>query len=113
MKKLILIAFSTVFTINIIAENASIIFNENVNIEGRNKYCAEVKDGKLTMMHQEKVMVAEVTLENGTRITPDANVIKKDGTKMTLKAGECVDMEGNMVELKDKIKKEESDKNYK
>jgi hypothetical protein len=73
----------------------------------KNKYCADVKDGKLVVLQEDKMLEAEVTLGNGSRITPEANLIQKDGTTMMLKAGECVDIDGNIIKpTKENVKKE-------
>jgi len=114
MNKPILIIFGSVFTLNAFAQDLS--YNDNIesNNVWKYKYCAEVKDGKLTMMNEDKIMTADVTLENGTIITTDANIVKKDGTKTALKAGECVDTDGKIVQpSKDKMKKDEPKKDYK
>jgi hypothetical protein len=114
MKKLILIIFGSVFSLNVLAQDLS--SNENIesNTVWKYKYCAEMKDGKLTMMNEDKVMTADVTLDNGIIITSDANVVNKDGKKTALKAGECIDTDGKIVEpSKDKMRKDESKKDYK
>ena len=68
--------------------------NNTFDNPSKNKYCVEVRDGKLVVLQEDKIVVAEVTLNNGARLTPEANLIQKDGTSTMLKAGECVDMEG-------------------
>jgi hypothetical protein len=73
----------------------------------KNKYCVEIKDGKLVVMQEDKIIMEEVTLGNGSRITPEANLIQKDGTAVVLKAGECVDIDGSIIKpTKENVKKE-------
>jgi hypothetical protein len=70
-------------------------------------YCATLIDGKIILMDQnQKPTTLEVTLTDGTKITTDAIVIKKDGTRMPLKNGECIDTKGNI----EKVKVNNSDK---
>lgn len=80
--------------------------------EHGDKYCAKMKNGKLTMMHEGKELTADVTLDNGTRIKTDGTVVKKDGTKMTLKKGECVDREGKMAGMYKDGDHKDHDKDY-
>ncbi|MBC7862903.1 MAG: hypothetical protein IAF38_08000 [Bacteroidia bacterium] len=58
------------------------------------KYCAKLKDGKISIMHEEKEITASVALLNGTKILVDGTVLKPDGTKIKLKDGQCADQEG-------------------
>src|SRR5437016_5965600 len=55
-------------------------------------YCAALLDGKMVMRFDGKVLTADVTLPNGTKITTD-------GTIITLRNGECVDKNGNPEKL--------------
>ncbi len=61
------------------------------------KYCAVLQDGIIVIMKGGSRLTGEVTLENGNRITSDGTVILKDGTRKTLKAGDCMDMSGNLT----------------
>jgi hypothetical protein len=66
------------------------------------KYCAKLRDGKLTMMHNGSVLTANVTLTNGTQIKTDGSIVKPDGATVVLKEGECVDKDGISEEKKPK-----------
>ncbi len=55
-----------------------------------------VKNGKMTVLDY------DMTLGNGTKIMSNGNYVKKDGTKMTLREGEHMDMSGNMIPMKPK-----------
>jgi len=50
-------------------------------------------------------MTMEATLDNGIKITTDGYVVKKDGTRTALKAGQCVDKDGNIKMKESKMKK--------
>src|SRR5258706_15782214 len=63
------------------------------------------KDGKTTALDK------EVTLMNGTRVTPSGAVIMKDGSKAMLKEGDFVSMEG-AVERKVPVKATDRTKAY-
>lgn len=49
-----------------------------------------IKDGKMTAMKK------QMTMSNGTKCMVDGKCRKKDGTKMKMKEGDHMDMEGNM-----------------
>lgn len=58
-----------------------------------------MKDGKMWCTKNGKTMemTKDMTLANGTVIMKDGTVKKADGTTMTLKNGERVDANGNMM----------------
>jgi lipopolysaccharide assembly outer membrane protein LptD (OstA) len=58
-----------------------------------------MKDGKVMMVMQGKSMPAdkELTLGNGAKVTVDGNVTMKDGTKMKMKEGDMMTMDGEMM----------------
>lgn len=61
-------------------------------------YCLVLKDGMtLLTTTAGKEIHTDITLENGTKITPSGNVVKKDGTQTMLKEGECVSSTGETV----------------
>jgi hypothetical protein len=103
MKKIIFL-IATVFFLNITVNQAA----PNPNL-WKYKYCAEMKNGKLTMMKEGKEMTADVTLANGTKIMMDGTVTIKDGTKRSLTDGECVNDNGKVI-TKEEMKKEKSNK---
>ncbi len=61
-----------------------------------------MQDGKVTIMRKGKMTIvkAYTPLSNGTRVMSDGTIIKKDGTKTMLKEGECLNMAGEMVPMK-------------
>src|SRR5438093_8855561 len=60
------------------------------------KYCAMLKDGKMTLMSEGKTVNAEINLSNGTKVSMEGTVTKSDGTKIVLENGECIDKDGNV-----------------
>jgi hypothetical protein len=72
--------------------------------EHSNKYCAKMMNGKLTVMHEGKEVTRIAVLTNGTKIEPDGTITKKDGTKLTLKVGECMDTDGKIMKENPKSK---------
>ncbi len=61
-----------------------------------------MQDGKVIIMRDGKMITvkAYTPLSNGTRVMSDGTIIKKDGTKTMLKEGECLNMAGEMVPMK-------------
>ncbi len=49
-----------------------------------------IKNGKMTAMKK------QMKMSNGTKCMVDGMCLKKDGTKMKMKEGDHMDMEGNM-----------------
>lgn len=54
-----------------------------------------IKDGKMS------AMTKPMTMSNGTKCMVDGKCVKKDGTKMTMKEGDHMDMSGNLHPKKD------------
>ena len=54
------------------------------------KYCAKIKDGKLTVMYQGYPLTSSITLNDGS-------IIKKDGSTVLLREHQCVDKDGKIV----------------
>lgn len=90
MKIIIILIIALIFSINVVADNPN---------NHPDTYCAKIKDGKKVIMHDGYILISEVTLSNGTKIQTDGTIIKKDGTKATLKEGECISKEGVMTEV--------------
>lgn len=94
MKNLILI-IAFIFSLNTVSSNS-----DNGPYQNEDKYCAKLKDGKITIVHEGSAIAADVILTNGTKIKSDGTVINKDGTSFTLKEGECVDNNGTLPSKK-------------
>jgi len=55
-------------------------------------------DGKMMVINDDKTtpMEKEMTMQNGTKCTTSGVCTMKDGTKMQMKDGDCMDMSGKM-----------------
>lgn len=62
------------------------------------QYCAAFRDGKMTIMIDDKTINKDIELQNGNKITVNGKVVRKNGSVMILKNGECVDKEGNITD---------------
>ena len=69
------------------------------------KLCCMAKDGKMMYQQDGKMtpMEKDMTMENGTLCTTTGECIMKDGSKMKMKEGDCVDMNGNMHKSESKM----------
>jgi hypothetical protein len=112
MKTIIFLAATCIFSNHLIAGEDNPIYKKYPD-----KYCTTMKDNKIMVMHQGNEMMEDETLTNGCKIKPDGTLIKKDGSKMMLKDGICIDKDGKMMEDKmksdDKMKSEEKMKSKK
>lgn len=70
------------------------------------EYCAEMKDGKLTVMYMNKPITADATLSNGTVVKIDGTIIHKDGVRENLKSGQCITMDGKIMSKEENKKRE-------
>jgi hypothetical protein len=61
------------------------------------KYCATLKDGKISVTQNNKDLGMDVKLANGATVKTDGTIIKADGSQMVLKNGECADNSGNLI----------------
>lgn len=61
-----------------------------------------MQDGKVTIMRNGKMFPVKsfTPLNNGTKVMSDGTIIKKDGSKTMLKEGECLNMAGEIVPMK-------------
>ena len=71
-------------------------------MNGKMKDCVMMKDGKMMVEKGGKTMPMDndVTMSNGTVVTPDGSVKMKNGTTKMLKDGDCVYMNGKMSSMK-------------
>src|SRR5579884_1316601 len=91
MKKMILSA-----AVCMLALSATAGDDKPKKSEHGDKYCAKMKDGKMTIMHEGKAISKHVTLEDGSGIDPDGTITAKDGSKTMLGEGECISKEGKV-----------------
>ena len=69
------------------------------------KDCVMMKDGKMMVMKEGKIMPMnkDMVMKNGTKCMTNGECITKDGKKMMMKNGDCMEMSGKMCT--DKMKK--------
>jgi hypothetical protein len=107
MKKLIVLITVCIFSLNAMAQDA--YANADSKPHG-DKYCAKMMNGKMMVMYEGKEITSDVSLANGMQVTANGTLIKNDGSKVTLKNGECIDKDGNIVQRKEKEKMKEEKK---
>lgn len=93
MKKIILILAMASLALSGYAGNDG---DDKKKAKDPDKYCAEFKDGVLSVVHNGETMTADVTLADGTIIHTDATIHKKDGSVTVMKPGQCVNPDGKL-----------------
>jgi hypothetical protein len=93
MKKIILILATATLALTGFAGNDG---DDKKRKKDPDKYCAEFKDGVLSVMHNGEALTADVTLADGTIIHTDATIHKKDGSVTVMKPGQCIDPDGKL-----------------
>jgi len=109
MKKLGFVLAACLYLSFAAAQNSSDQLLANNN-HGTNNYCAKMKDGKMMIMHDNQELTADVTLDNGVKITTAGDVIQTDGKKRMLKSGECVNSFGKVIMHKKTTAKKDNEK---
>jgi hypothetical protein len=97
MKKLLLFIPTFIFLANLMAQDTP---NTKQGYSGNPKYCAMMKDGKMSLSKDGKMVSSDVSLQNGVKLTHDGTLVKRDGTRRMLKNGECVDFMGNISDAR-------------
>lgn len=107
MKKLILICALFTIYFGSFAQTDSVRNKKGTNNyqkqNNENKNCTvKMENGKMIMTVDEKTVVIDkqMTMKNGTIVMMDGTVKTKDGKTMQLKDGECIDMSGKMIVVK-------------
>ncbi|HYG50137.1 MAG TPA: DUF6799 domain-containing protein [Flavobacteriales bacterium] len=94
----------TIFFATLLAvASLAVLPAENDSAHG-NKYCAKMKDGVLRVMHEGTIVNSTVTLNNGTVLHADGQIVYKNGTRKQLEAGQCISRDGKIMN-KDNNKK--------
>ena len=81
---------------------AELVFGRQESFQNKKDdicYCALLKNGKMTLMCDGKQVYADIKLEKGIKVMIDGTVIFPNGVKVILKNGECVNKEGNIIDL--------------
>ncbi len=63
------------------------------------KFCSVLKNGSMKLEKDGIVSTKEITLRDGSKITKEGTVVRKDGSNVLLKNGECIDMDGNIENI--------------
>ena len=67
-------------------------------------YCSMIMDGHPVLILNERLVEQDVTLANGTIVRTDGTVEIKDKTNYILKYRECIDQDGKIRIMDDKLK---------
>ncbi len=60
------------------------------------KYCVLLKDGKVIVMLNDRIIDHDIVFKDGSKLTPSGDFIKK-GKTTVLKNGDCVDKNGELT----------------
>jgi|ERR1043165_3211878 hypothetical protein len=104
MKKLCFLTVSVIVMLLANAQQDTMKHKRPVQPVPDGRYCVTLEAGKPQMTMNGKPLKAEVELKNGSRITPEGTVVRKDGTIQMIKPGSCVNTDGNEVEHADSRK---------
>ena len=85
MKKTILAFAIMTFSLSSIAGNG----------DKGDQYCAENRNGKIVVVYKGNIITTDVTLIDGTIIKTNGVVMMKDGSKMVLNDGQCINKDGS------------------
>ncbi|MES2285117.1 MAG: DUF6799 domain-containing protein [Bacteroidota bacterium] len=86
----------TVFIFSLNASSQIKDTTRNYEHEKNGKYCAILKDGVMVLMKDGVSPTVAVILRDGSKVTIDGNVLRSDGINITLKNGECINMNGDI-----------------
>lgn len=67
-----------------------------VSPHAEGKYCVMLKDGKVVVMLNERIIDHDIVFKDGSKLTPTGDFIKK-GKTTVLKNGDCVDKNGELT----------------
>jgi len=97
MKKIILILgnFLLTLTLNANAQDNPVKIENDT--EDSSLYCVMLMDGKTMLMTEGKQVYTDIKLDNGIIIMTDGTVQKIDKTIISLKNGDCIDQDGNII----------------
>lgn len=62
------------------------------------KYCLVLKEGKPTVILDGRILTDDVKLTDGSKLTVTGGVVKRDGSRLVLKNGDCIDKHGSLNE---------------
>ena len=111
MKKIACMLAALVLTLSIWAQDKTEKMEKKGDkaMDHKMKDCVMMEKGQMTVMKEGKVadMISDVTLSDGSVVSPNGKVTMKDGSAKMLKDGEGVYMDGTMTKMKmSKMKKD-------
>ncbi len=59
-------------------------------------YCVAKMDGRMILTTNGRTQNTDVTLKDGSLLRINGSLLKKDGTKVSLKEDQCIDLDGNI-----------------
>ncbi|MES2060542.1 MAG: DUF6799 domain-containing protein [Bacteroidota bacterium] len=109
MKKLMVFIVASALSSGVFAQEK---MDDNMQMGKKEQHMSMKKnhlmmmDGKMQMQKNGKTMPMEkdMTLTNGTQVMTDGMCKMKDGTSMTMKDGDMIDMNGKMGKMPKKSK---------
>ena len=108
MKKVFVIILATMFSLGVISQDRKIKKDDDSKMKS-GRYCAELRDtNNIVILYNGILILEDVNLANGSTIKTNGIVVKKDGSKIELKNGECVDSLGNLIQAEVRL----NDDNY-
>lgn len=67
-----------------------------VSPHAEGKYCVLLKDGRIVVMLNDKLIDHDIVFKDGSKLTPTGDYIKK-GKTTVLKNGDCIDKNGGLT----------------
>jgi hypothetical protein len=58
--------------------------------KGGEKYCAAMRDGVMVLLKDGMIVTSDVIINDSIKVTSDCMIIKKDGSRTSLRDGECI-----------------------
>ena len=110
MKLTIILLITCTFSVNALSQTKDI--NERMEQIKNEKYCLQLKDGIMVLMKDGILSTAGITLRDGSKVSMDGNILRSDGINITMKDGECINIDGvieNVIVENQKQKKNFTD----
>ncbi len=77
-------------------------------------YCVDLKDGILVLTEHELTVEGDVLLNDSSIISKNGVISRKNGEKISLRSGQCVDQDGNIHMIVDpKLNNKDTEKKKK
>jgi hypothetical protein len=100
MKKLLCIGGGLALALSIYAQDT--VGMRRPEPTGPQQYCADVHEGKTVITVNGKPLRKDVIFPNGCKLSTSGMILRKDGSTATLKNGECIDKNSDIINQKSK-----------